>query len=63
MELDGEDTAALNGLGVAYMTLYIEGGRENTFQRDQALKAWSKSLDLKPNQAPIISLVTRYSDI
>jgi len=63
VELDSEDTAALNGLGVAYMTLYIEGGRENTFQRDQALKAWSKSLDLKPNQAAITSLVTRYSDI
>jgi tetratricopeptide (TPR) repeat protein len=63
VELDGEDTAALNGMGVAYMTLYIEGGRDNTFQRDQALKAWSKSLDLKPNQSAIISLVTRYSDI
>lgn len=63
IELDGKDTAALNGLGVAYMTLYIEGGRENTYQRDQALKAWSKSLDLKPNQSAITSLVTRYSGI
>ena len=63
VELDGEDTAALNGLGVAYMTLYIEGGRDNTYQRDQALKAWSKSLDLKPGQQAIISLVTRYSEI
>ena len=61
--LDGEDTAALNGLGVAYMTLYIEGGRDNTYQRDQALKAWSKSLDIKPGQRAIISLVTRYSEI
>ena len=63
VELDGEDTAALNGLGVAYMTLYIEGGRDNTFQRDQAMKAWSRSLDLKPNQRSIIALVSRYSDI
>eukprot|EP00752_Nemacystus_decipiens_P013537 g11995.t1 len=63
VELDGEDAAALNGLGVAYMTLYIEGGRDNTFQRDQAMKAWSKSLDLKPNQRSIIALVARYSDI
>ena len=61
--LDGEDTAALNGLGVAYMTLYIEGGRDNTYQRDQAMKAWSKSLELKPNQRAIIALVSRYSDI
>lgn len=63
IELDAEDTAALNGLGVAYMTLYIEGGRDNTYQRDQALKAWSKSLDIKPNQSAITSLVTRYSGI
>lgn len=63
VELDSEDTAALNGLGVAYMTLYIEGGRDNTYQRDQAMKAWSKSLDLKPNQRAIIALVARYSDI
>lgn len=63
VELDGEDTAALNGLGVAYMTLYIEGGRDNTYQRDQAIKAWSKSLDLKPGQRSIIALVSRYSDI
>lgn len=63
VELDGDDTAALNGLGVAYMTLYIEGGRDNTYQRDQALKAWSKSLDLKSNQPAIVSLITRYSDI
>lgn len=63
VDLDGNDTAALNGLGVAYMTLYIEGGRDNVFQRDQALRAWSKSLDIKPGQRPIISLVTRYSDI
>lgn len=63
LALDGEDTAALNGLGVAYMTLYIEGGRDNTYQRDQAIKAWSKSLDLKPDQRSIIALVARYSDI
>lgn len=63
VEMDDTDTAALNGLGVVYMTLYIEGGRTNTWQRDQALEAWSKSLDLKPNQNQIISLVTRYRNI
>lgn len=63
VELDGEDTAALNGLGVAYMTLYIEGNRENTWQRDQAFKAWAKSLEINPNQQQIVSLVTRYRKI
>lgn len=61
--LDDTDPAALNGLGVAYMTLYIEGGRENLWQRDQALEAWAKSLEIDPNQNQIISLVTRYRNI
>lgn len=63
VELDDTDTAALNGLGVAYMTLYIEGGRSNTWQRDQALDAWAKSLELNPNQQSIVSLVSRYRNI
>lgn len=63
LDLDGKDTAALNGLGVAYMTLYIEGGRSNIYQRDQALEAWAKSLELKPNQNQIKVLVSRYNNI
>lgn len=63
VRLDDTDTAALNGLGVSYMTLYIEGGRTNTWQRDQALDAWAKSLDLDPNQNAIIALVSRYRNI
>ncbi len=61
--LDNNDTAALNGLGVAYMTLYIEGGRDNTWQRDQALDAWAKSLEINPDQQSIVSLVARYRNI
>jgi len=63
IKLDPNDTAALNGLGVAYMTLYIEGGRNNIWQRDQALEAWAKSLEINPDQQQIISLVTRYRNI
>ena len=63
VELDATDTAALNGQGVVYMTLYIEGGRSNTWQRDQALKSWSKSLEIKPGQNQIILLVSRYNNI
>jgi len=63
VELDNTDTAALNGMGVAYMTLYIEGGRSNTWQRDQALDAWARSLELVPNQRQIVDLVTRYRNI
>ena len=63
VKLDKSDTAALNGLGVAYMTLYIEGGRTNTWQRDQALEAWARSLEIKPDQRSIVELVARYRNI
>ena len=63
VKLDAKDTAALNGLGVAYMTLYIEGGRSNTWQRDQALDAWAKSLEINGNQRTIVELVARYRNI
>ena len=63
LELDPTDTAALNGQGVAYMTLYIEGGRDNIWQRDQALGSWRKSLELNEKQPAIIELMARYSNI
>jgi tetratricopeptide (TPR) repeat protein len=63
LEIDETDTAALNGLGVSYMTLYIEGGRDNIWQRDQALSSWRKSLDLQPQQPAIVELMARYSNI
>ena len=63
IKLDANDTAALNGLGVAYMTLYIEGNRENTWQRDQAQRAWQQSLEINMNQPAIIELLARYQNI
>ena len=60
VQLDPNDTAALNGMGVSYMTLYLEGGRSNIFQRDQALDAWTKSLEINPKQQSIINLMTRF---
>ncbi|MEM1353873.1 MAG: tetratricopeptide repeat protein [Planctomycetota bacterium] len=63
LKLDPADTAALNGQGVAYMTLYIEGGRDNTWQRDQAIQSWRESLEIDPNQEAIKGLLARYSNI
>lgn len=63
LKLDAKDTAALNGQGVAYMTLYIEGGRDNTWQRDQALKSWRDSLEINPDQEAIKGLLARYNNI
>ncbi len=63
LKLNEEDTAALNGVGVCLMTLYIEGERTNTYQRDQALDAWRTSLRLRPEQPRIIDLLSRYSKL
>lgn len=63
VELDDTDTAALNGMGVAYMTLYIEGDRENTWQRDEAKRVWNRSLELNPAQPAIVELIARYENI
>lgn len=61
LKLDEQDTAALNGVGVCLMTLYIEGERTNTYQRDQALDAWRQSLRIRPEQPRITDLLYRYS--
>jgi tetratricopeptide (TPR) repeat protein len=61
IEMNSQDTAALNGVGVAYMTLYIEGGEENLYQRNQALEHWRRSLRLNRNQPRIADLLSRYA--
>ena len=58
--LDPEDSAALNGIGVCLMTLYIQDGRENTVQRDKAIDAWRRSIQIRPSQPRIIDLLSRY---
>ena len=60
LSLVENDTAALNGVGVCLMTLYIQGGRENLIQRDQAVGAWRKSVQLRPDQPRIVDLISRY---
>jgi len=63
LKLDPNDTAALNGVGVCLMTLYLEGERTNAYQKDQALDAWRTSLKARPNQPRIIDLLHRYSKL
>lgn len=61
LQFDTEDIAALNGAGACYMTLYIEGERENRFQADRAKECWRRSVQLFPNQPRIVDLLSRYS--
>lgn len=60
VEKDPEDPASLNGLGVCLMTLYIQNGRTDVAQRDEALDAWRRSLRLKADQPRIMDLLARY---
>lgn len=57
------DTATLNGLGACLMTLYIQDGRNDTDQRNEALNAWRKSVRINTQQPRIIDLLARFSRI
>ena len=63
VELDTTEVGAHNGIGVCLMTLYVEGGRENDYQRRQALAEWRKSLQINANQPKIVDLVARYGQL
>jgi tetratricopeptide (TPR) repeat protein len=60
LSLDPDDTAALNGLGVCLMTLYLQGERQTRSQHEQAIEAWRRSLVIRPEQSRIIDLIHRY---
>lgn len=60
LEYDVQDVAALNGVGAAYMTLFLEGDRNNLYQRRQAIEAWRRSVQVNPSQPRIVDLLARY---
>ncbi len=60
LELDPDDPASLNGLGVNLMTQYLRDRRENIDLRDRAIRAWQQSVRIKPDQQRIIDLIARY---
>ena len=60
LERDADEVAALNGVGATYMTLFIEGGNENTDQRALAVAAWRRSVSLDSDQPQIVDLLARY---
>jgi tetratricopeptide (TPR) repeat protein len=61
LRLDANETAALNGVGASLMTMYIQGGRERTSLRDEAIASWRRSVQLRPDQPRIVDLLARYS--
>ncbi|MEE9405538.1 MAG: tetratricopeptide repeat protein [Algisphaera sp.] len=63
LQYDTEDLASLNGAGACYITLYLEGERENVSHRDEALKHWRRSIQMGPHQNRIIDLLSRYSRV
>lgn len=61
LAINSEDTASLNGIGVTLMALYLEGGENDEKLRHRALAGWRRSLELRPGQAMLIDLISRYS--
>lgn len=63
LQLDPNDTSALNGLGVNLMTRYIQSNREDRATRDRAIEAWRKSVQLNGQQSHIVDLIARYGTL
>ncbi|MFN3167042.1 MAG: tetratricopeptide repeat protein [Phycisphaeraceae bacterium] len=55
------DTAALNGMGVSLMAVYLRDGEEDEELRREALALWRRSLQLRPEQGALIDLISRYT--
>lgn len=55
------DTAAINGLGVSLMAVYLRDGEEDEDIRREALGLWRRSLTLRPEQGILIDLISRYT--
>ncbi len=60
LELDADDTSALNGRGVCLMTQFVQSAQRDRRKRDQAIEAWQRSVEIRPKQPRIIDLITRY---
>ena len=56
------DTASLNGLGISLMAIYLRDGEEDDRLRVEALSLWRRSLSLRPEQGPVIDLISRYTE-
>ncbi len=60
LQIDSNNTEALNGLGVISMMLYQQDTKRNSNLAKQALEYWYKSLEINPDQSKIRKLVDRY---
>lgn len=60
LALDANEIGALNGLGAVLVTYYIQGGRNQREQIDEAMEVWRRSIRLRPGQSAIVDLLARY---
>ncbi len=63
LEIDPDNPAVLNGLGVNLMTRYLQGKRENPKLRDKAVDYWRRSIRIEPDQQRIVDLIARYRNL
>ncbi len=58
-QLDPHSAEAMRGLGIALMTQFVNDKSQPAL-RDQAVDAWKKSLELKPDQDDLRKLLDKY---
>ncbi|MEM7682137.1 MAG: tetratricopeptide repeat protein [Planctomycetota bacterium] len=63
LDQNPRDVSALNGVGATYMTLYLEGEREDRYQRSRAIASWKRSVQINPSQPLIVDLIARYGKL
>ena len=59
---NAKDTAALNGMGVSKMAIFLRDGEEDEAMRIEALGLWRRSLAIRPEQRFLIDLISRYTE-
>jgi tetratricopeptide (TPR) repeat protein len=60
VSLDPRSHVAHRGLGVVLISRYVTGGRQKEL-RDRALAAWTRSLEINPEQPKLTALVEKYT--
>lgn len=60
VELNPESSTAYRGLGVVQMSRWLTHQEQDAL-RQEALEAWNRSLELKPDQPRLVKLVDKYT--
>jgi tetratricopeptide (TPR) repeat protein len=63
LEINPDDPATLNGLGVNLMAQYMADGGKDARLRERAVQSWQRSVQINPRQGRIVDLISRYQNL